>query len=65
MDGEATAAEARRLRVEEQLVEEQLSVRQIQQRLGVGKDRVQVRITTDALSSTSRKVESCTGGSKG
>jgi transposase len=35
MDGEAMAAEARRLRVEEQL-----SVRQIQQRLGVGKDRV-------------------------
>jgi transposase len=36
MDGEAMAAEARRLRVEEQL-----SVRQIQQRLGVGKERVQ------------------------
>jgi transposase len=36
MDGEAMAAEARRLRVEEHL-----SVRQIQQRLGVGKDRVQ------------------------
>jgi transposase len=36
MDGEAVAAEARRLRIEEQL-----SVRQIQQRLGVGKDRVQ------------------------
>jgi transposase len=36
MDGEAMAAEARRLRIEEQL-----SARQIQQRLGVGKDRVQ------------------------
>jgi transposase len=36
MDGEAMAVEARRLRTEEQL-----SVRQIQQRLGVGKERVQ------------------------
>jgi transposase len=35
MDGEATAAEARRLRIEEQL-----SVRQIQQRLGVTKVRL-------------------------